>query len=122
MTPRKLIIMGAAGRDFHNFNVRFRNNPGYEVVAFTAAQVPFISGRRYPSLLAGELYPEGIPIYDEAELPELIKEHRINEVVFACSDISYLELMHKSSLVMACGADFVLLGPDTTMLKCSRPV
>ena len=118
----RVIIMGAAGRDFHNFNVCFRNDPNYRVAAFTAAQIPFIAGRRYPAALAGRLYPRGIPIFDEAELEKLLDKHRINQVVFAYSDISYGEIMHKASLVMAHGADFRLIGPDAAMLKSKRPV
>jgi predicted GTPase len=114
--------MGAAGRDFHNFNVVFRDNPAYRVKAFTAAQIPYIAGRRYPPSLAGRLYPAGIPVFHEAELELLIGKHRIKEVVFAYSDVSYLDLMHKASLVLARGADFRLLGPDATMLKSRKPV
>src|SRR5512136_1822547 len=100
MRVRNIIIMGAAGRDFHNFNVLFRNNPLYRVRAFTAAQIPFISGRRYPSSLAGSLYPAGIPIKPECELEVLIDKYRIDEVIFAYSDVSHLEVMHKASLVL----------------------
>jgi len=119
---KKVIIMGAAGRDFHNFNVYFRDNPEYEVVAFTAAQLPNIAGRKYPSELAGKLYPNGIPIYPEEELPELIKKFDVDEVVFSYSDISHEYVMHKASLALACGADFKLLGPKSTMLKAEKPV
>ena len=122
MKRKNVIIMGAAGRDFHNFNVVFRDNPDYRVKAFTAAQIPFIAGRRYPPSLAGSLYPAGIPVIPEAELELLIDKYRINEVVFAYSDVSYMELMHKASLVLARGADFRLLGPDATMLKSRQPV
>jgi len=122
MKRKNVIIMGAAGRDFHNFNVVFRDNPDYRVKAFTAAQIPFIAGRRYPPSLAGSLYPAGIPVIPEAELERLIDKYRINEVVFAYSDVSYMELMHKASLVLARGADFRLLGPDATMLKSRQPV
>jgi predicted GTPase len=122
MKRKNVIIMGAAGRDFHNFNVVFRDNPAFRVKAFTAAQIPYIAGRRYPPSLAGKLYPAGIPVIPEAELELLIGKCRINEVVFAYSDVSYLDLMHKASLVLARGADFRLLGPDSTMLKSRRPV
>ncbi len=119
---RKVIIMGAAGRDFHNFNVYFRDNENYEVVAFTATQIPNIENRRYPPELAGRLYPEGIPIYPEEELPELIKKYDVDEVVFAYSDVSHEYVMHRASIAHASGADFVLLGPKSTMLKSSKPV
>ena len=118
----RTLIMGAAGRDFHNFNICFRNNPAFQVVAFTAAQIPYIANRRYPPVLAGKLYPRGIPIFPEAELEELIQNHRIRQVVFSYSDISYDDLMHKASRVLSLGADFRLIGPDATMLKSSRPV
>lgn len=118
----KVIIMGAAGRDFHNFNVYFRDNENYEVVAFTATQIPDIHGRRYPAELAGRLYPEGIPIYDESELADLIQTHDVDQVVFAYSDVSNQYVMEKAALVMACGADFRLMGPKTTMLKSRVPV
>jgi predicted GTPase len=117
-----VIIMGAAGRDFHNFNVLFRNNPLYRVRAFTATQIPFIAGRRYPPALAGKLYPSGIPVIIEAELDRLITKYRINLVVFAYSDVSHLEVMHRASQVLARGADFRLCGPDATMLKSIKPV
>lgn len=120
--PVKTIIMGAAGRDFHNFNVFFRNNPDYEVVAFTATQIPDIEGRLYPPELAGPLYPQGIPIYAEEELPELIRKFGVQQVVFAYSDVSHEYVMHKASLVMAAGADFRLMGPKSTQLKSSKPV
>lgn len=114
--------MGAAGRDFHNFNVCFRDDPRVQVVAFTAAQIPFITDRRYPPSLAGKLYPRGIPIYDEERLPELIERLRVDRVVFGYSDISHADLMHRASLVLATGADFSLLGPSSTMLKSRKPV
>lgn len=114
--------MGAAGRDFHNFNTYFRNNNNYEVAAFTATQIPNIDGRRYPASLAGELYPQGIPIYDEKDLVSLIKEYEVNQVIFAYSDVSHNTVMAKASTVLAAGADFRLMGPDTTMLKSSVPV
>ncbi len=116
------IIMGAAGRDFHNFNVCFRDNPDYRVVAFTATQIPNIEGRRYPAGLAGHLYPQGIPIYPEEELPALIRQHGVQQVVFAYSDVSHEYVMHKASLVVAAGADFRLMGTGSTMLKSKRPV
>jgi len=122
MGRRRAIIMGAAGRDFHNFNVFFRSNPDYEVVAFTATQIPNIEGRIYPPELAGPLYPDGIPIYPEEELPELIKRYKVDEVVFAYSDVSHEYVMHKASLALACGADFRLMGAESTMLKSAKPV
>jgi len=118
----KILIMGAAGRDFHNFNVVFRQDPTYEVVAFTAAQIPNIEGRRYPPLLAGELYPQGIPIRPEEDLESLITNEDIAQVVFSYSDISHVEVMHKASRVMAWGADFRLLGSRSTMLPSTKPV
>jgi predicted GTPase len=122
MSRTRVIVMGAAGRDFHNFNCCFRNDPASRVVAFTATQIPYIAGRRYPASLAGPLYPRGIPIHPEEELPELIRRHRVRQVVFAYSDISHAELMHTASRVLACGADFRLMGPDATMLPARRPV
>lgn len=122
MTKDKVIIMGAAGRDFHNFNVYFRDNFAYDVVAFTATQIPNIEGRLYPAVLAGALYPNGIPIFPEADLPPLIKEYQVNQVVFAYSDVSHETVMHHASIALACGADFRLLGPHATMLKSSKPV
>jgi predicted GTPase len=116
------IIMGAAGRDFHNFNVCFRDNPDYRVVAFTATQIPNIEGRRYPAGLAGHLYPQGIPIYPEEKLPALIRQHGVQQVVFAYSDVSHEHVMHKASLVVAAGADFRLMGTGSTMLKSKKPV
>jgi predicted GTPase len=118
----KVIIMGAAGRDFHNFNTYFRDNANYEVVAFTATQIPNIEGRKYPASLAGKLYPRGIDIYPEKDLPELIKKHGIEQVVFAYSDIAHVDLMHKASIVNACGADFRLMGSNQTALKSNVPV
>jgi predicted GTPase len=114
--------MGAAGRDFHNFNVYFRNRPEYDVVAFTATQIPGIEGRTYPPTLSGGLYPEGIPILPEADLPNIIKQKNVDLVVLAYSDISHEQVMHKASLVLACGADFRLMGPKATMLKSKLPV
>jgi len=122
MKPTRVIIMGAAGRDFHNFNCCFRNDPAFRVMAFTAAQIPYITKRRYPAALAGPLYPAGIPIHPEEELARLIRRHRIDQVVFAYSDIAHTELMHIASRVLACGADFRLIGPAATMLKSRRPV
>lgn len=114
--------MGAAGRDFHNFNTYFRDNKGCEVVAFTATQIPGIDNRKYPAVLAGDNYPEGIPIYPEDKLKELILENEIDEVIFAYSDISHEELMHKASLVISWGADFKLMGTKSTMIKSRLPV
>jgi predicted GTPase len=119
---RRVIIMGAAGRDFHNFNVFFRSNPEHEVVCFTATQIPGISGRRYPPSLSGPLYPKGIPIYDEKNLVQLIRKFSIDLVVFAYSDVSHEYVMHKASLALACGADFMLLGPNSTQLKSIKPM
>jgi predicted GTPase len=120
--PTRIVIMGAAGRDFHNFNTVFREDPGSRVVAFTATQIPNIEGRRYPAALAGPLYPEGIPIHAEDELPRLVRELEVDQVVFAYSDVSHETVMHKASLVLACGADFRLLGPAATMLKAKVPL
>jgi len=122
MKKTKVIIMGAAGRDFHNFNVYYRNNPQYEVVAFTATQIPGIEKRAYPPELAGPNYPKGIPIHPEEELPELIKKHGVEEVVFAYSDVSHEYVMHKASIALANGADFRLMGPSTTMVKAEVPI
>ncbi len=119
---KKVIIMGAAGRDFHNFNVVFRDNPDYEVVCFTATQIPSIEGRLYPPELSGELYPDGIPIYPESDLPKLIKEKDVDVVVLAYSDLSYEYVMQRSAIVNSAGADFMLLGPKSTMLKSKKPV
>lgn len=121
-SPQNVVILGAAGRDFHNFNVYFRNNPGYHVVAFTATQIPDIDGRVYPAELAGEGYPNGIPILSEADLPSIIKEHNVDEVVFAYSDVSHEYVMHLASTAMAAGANFRLLGPRSTMIKSKVPV
>lgn len=122
MSRQRVIIMGAAGRDFHNFNAYFRDHAGYEVVAFTAAQIPNIEERRYPAELAGDLYPEGIPIYPESQLTELIREKAIDQVVFAYSDVSHEYVMHKGSQVLAAGADFRLMGANTTMLESDKPL
>ena len=118
----RTLIMGAAGRDFHNFNVFFRENKEYEVVAFTATQIPNIEGRKYPAALSGELYPEGIPIYPESDLISLIKEHQVEQVIFAYSDVSHEYVMHKASEVLAAGPDFRLMGLDTTQIKSTKPV
>ena len=114
--------MGAAGRDFHNFNVFFRDNPAYQVVAFTATQIPNIESRRYPSELAGNNYPDGIPIYPEEDLSKLISEHEIDTVVFAYSDVSHEYVMHKAAEAMATGADFMVMGTRHTMLQSKKPV
>ena len=114
--------MGAAGRDFHNFNVAFRNNEDYEVVAFTATQIPNIAGREYPSELAGRLYPEGIPIYDEKKLTELIKKYKIDDVVFSYSDVPHECVMHKACEVQAAGASFIIMGAKQTMLSSKVPI
>ena len=119
---KNVIIMGGGGRDFHNFNVVYRDDPDVDVVAFTATQIPGIDQRRYPRSLAGELYPAGIPVYPEDQLPELIRELRVDEVVFAYSDVSHETVMHKASIVLAAGADFRLLGPTATMLESTKPV
>jgi predicted GTPase len=118
----RIVIMGAAGRDFHNFNMVYRNNLAYEVIAFTAAQISGIAGRCYPSSLAGSLYPEGIPIVDEAKLEWLCQHEDINQVVFAYSDVPHAQVMHLASRAMAAGADFLLLGPNCTMLQAKVPV
>jgi predicted GTPase len=118
----RVLIMGAAGRDFHTFNVCFRAHPDYAVVAFTAAQIPGIEKRRYPPALSGPLYPDGIPIFPEEKLEELIRSQRIDQVVFAYSDVSHLTLMHLASRVLATGADFRLIGPERSFLRSARPV
>jgi len=118
----KVIIMGAAGRDFHNFNVYFRDNPRYKVVAFTAAQIPRIEGRLYPPELCGKLYPEGISIHPEAELSGLIRQHKVDLVAFSYSDVLHVDVMHKASIAMAEGADFILIGATYTMLRSEKPV
>jgi predicted GTPase len=119
---KRVIIMGAAGRDFHNFNTFFRDNEEYEVVAFTATQIPNIENRKYPSSLAGKLYPNGIPIYPEEELPELIKKYNVDYVVFSYSDVSHEYVMHRASIVLANGANFLLLGPKDTQIVSKKPV
>ena len=119
---KKVLILGAAGRDFHNFNVVFRDNLDYQVVAFTAAQIPDIAGRQYPRELAGRLYPEGIPIYEEKDLEQIIADEEVDTVVFSYSDVSYPTLMHLASRVIAAGADFWLLGTEHTQLESTVPV
>lgn len=122
MSKRKVIIMGAAGRDFHNFNTYFRDNPNYEVVLFTATQIPDIEGRVYPPELAGSLYPNGIPIEPESRLVELIKAHNVDEVVLAYSDLPHQYVMEKAAIVTSAGADFKLMGPMHTMIESKKPV
>ena len=122
MTKKNVIIIGAAGRDFHNFNTCFRNNENYNVVAFTAAQIPDIDGRKYPKELAGKQYPGGIPIFSEDNLPGLIKKYKVAECVFSYSDVPYGKVMSVSAIVNAAGANFVLMGPSDTMLKSKKPV
>jgi len=122
MSKTRVMIMGAAGRDFHNFNVYFRGHEQYEVVAFTATQIPNIENRRYPPELAGPGYPQGIPIYEERELAHLIAEYDVDQVIFAYSDVSHEYVMHRASLVLAAGADFRLMGGKATMLQASVPV
>jgi predicted GTPase len=120
--PENVVVMGAAGRDFHNFNVYFRDNPRYRVVGFTAAQIPDIDDRRYPPALAGSLYPEGIPIHPERDLARLIRDHRVDLVAFSYSDVPYEHVMHLAALAMAEGADFILIGATYTMLRSEKPV
>jgi predicted GTPase len=122
VTRQRVLIMGAAGRDFHNFNVVYRRRAEYNVVAFTATQIPHISGRKYPPSLAGDLYPDGIPILPENQLEEIIQRDRIDVVVFAYSDIPHVEVMHKASRVIAAGADFTLLGTRSTWIASKKPV
>jgi predicted GTPase len=122
MKPKNVIIIGAAGRDFHNFNTCYRDNPACRVVAFTAAQIPDIAGRNYPAALAGKQYPKGIPVYGEADLPDLIRRLKVDDCVFSYSDIPYQHVMDVAAIVQAAGANFVLLGPNATMLKSSKPV
>jgi predicted GTPase len=122
MRRTRILIAGAAGRDFHNFNVVYRGRADYEVVAFTATQIPNIDGRVYPSMLAGELYPDGIPIHPESELGDLIRERKVDEVVFAYSDVTHEHVMHVASGSLAAGARFTLLSPHETTLACSKPV
>ena len=118
----KVIIMGAGGRDFHNFNVYFKNNPRYKVVGFTANQIPNIEGRLYPPELSGELYPEGVKVFPEEQLSDLIREHKVDLVALSYSDIPHLEVMHKAGIAMAEGADFILIGATYTMLRSKKPV
>lgn len=122
MEKKNVIIIGAAGRDFHNFNTYFRGNEAYNVVAFTAAQIPDIDGRKYPAELAGDLYPEGIPIFNQEELPRLIKDLKVDDCVFSYSDVPYQRLMNVSAIVNAAGANFMLLGSKDTMIKSTKPV
>ncbi|HHV38118.1 MAG TPA: GTPase [Tepidimicrobium sp.] len=122
MSNINTIIMGAAGRDFHVFNTYFRDNPEYNVVAFTATQIPNIEGRIYPPVLSGKLYPNGIPIHSEDELAQLIKDNDVKQVIFAYSDLSHMDIMHKASTVLASGADFRLMGPKNTSIKSSKPI
>ncbi|MBE0638764.1 MAG: GTPase [Bacteroidales bacterium] len=122
MMKKNVIIIGAAGRDFHNFNTYYRGNANYNVVAFTAAQIPDIDGRKYPAELAGDLYPDGIPIYAEEDLPKLIKDLKVDDCVFSYSDVTYQKVMSVSAIVNAAGANFILLGPGDTMLKSTKPV
>jgi predicted GTPase len=119
---KKVVIMGAAGRDFHNFNMVYRDDPDKRVIAFTAAQIPDIAGRRYPGSLAGAHYPEGIPIVEESSLSELCRREAVDQVVFAYSDVSHAQVMQKASIALAAGADFILLGPEHTMLQANVPV
>jgi len=118
----KVIIMGAGGRDFHNFNVYFKKNPRYKVIGFTAAQIPDIEGRLYPPELSGELYPEGVRVFPEEQLADLIREHKVDLVALSYSDIPHLEVMHKAGIAMAEGADFILIGATYTMLRAKKPV
>src|SRR5437870_12483124 len=120
--PRKVIILGAAGRDFHNFNVYFRDNPAYDVVAFTATQIPGIATRKYPASLAGKLYPDGIPIFPEEELPSLIKKFGAQTCVFSYSGVDYAYVGHRIALANSHGADFLFLGAPAAMLKAQVPV
>ncbi len=122
MNPIRTLIMGAAGRDFHNFNVFFRDNPAYQVVAFTATQIPNIDDRKYPAALAGKLYPDGIAIHPESDLVKLIGDLKVDEVVFAYSDVPHEYVMHKASIVLAAGADFRLMGMKATQIKSTKPV
>jgi predicted GTPase len=122
MATRRVVILGAAGRDFHNFNTVYRDNPDYQVVAFTATQIPDIAGRRYPAELAGKLYPKGIPIYDESELADLIRREKLDAAVFSYSDVTHATVMHLASLCIAHDCDFELLGAAKTMIQSSKPV
>jgi len=122
VAKKRVVIMGAAGRDFHNFNVYFRDNEDYEVVAFTATQIPDIEGRVYPAELAGKLYPNGIPILPEEDLPRIIKENKVDEVILAYSDLPFSYVMERASIALAAGADFKLMGPESTMIEAKKPV
>jgi predicted GTPase len=122
MSKKNVIIIGAAGRDFHNFNTCYRDNENFNVVAFTAAQIPDIDGRKYPAGLAGKLYPQGIPIFDESNLADLIKKYKVDECVFSYSDVTYQKVMSVSAIVNSAGANFLLLGPSDTMVKSNKPV
>ena len=120
--PQKVLLAGAAGRDFHNFNTYFRQDNAYRVIGFTATQIPNIEGRRYPAVLAGSLYPDGIPIYPEDELEDLIDRHGIEDVIFAYSDVSHETVMHLASRTLAAGAGFRFLSPLQTMVASSKPL
>jgi predicted GTPase len=122
MKRRNVIVIGAAGRDFHNFNTCYRDNPAFNVVAFTAAQIPDIAGRKYPAALTGRLYPKGIPIHAEADVPRLIQKFKVDDCVFSYSDVSYQHVMNVAAIIQAAGANFVLPGPKDTMLKSTKPV
>ncbi|MBT7786922.1 GTPase, partial [Candidatus Woesearchaeota archaeon] len=122
MVKKNVIIMGAAGRDFHNFLVYFKDNPYYRVICFTAEQIPGISNRKFPAKLAGKYYKQGIPIYKESTLFSLIKKHKVKNVYLSYSDLSHTDVMHKASIVMANGANFYLLGPDETQIKSKKPL
>jgi len=122
LDKKRIVIMGAAGRDFHNFNTYFRDNPAYQVVAFTATQIPNIDGRQYPPELAGSLYPEGIPIHPEEDLDDLIRQHEVDQVIFSYSDVPHEYVMHKASQVLVAGADFRLMGTGSTMIESNKPV
>jgi predicted GTPase len=118
----RTLVLGAAGRDFHNFNVVYRDDTRYDVVGFTAAQIPNIAGRHYPADLAGPLYPQGVPIFSEEDLPSVVERLAVRQVVFSYSDVSYTYVMHRAAVANAAGADFVLLGPRATMLESAKPV
>ncbi len=122
MSRKNVVIIGAAGRDFHNFNICYRDNKSYNVVAFTAAQIPDIDGRRYPADLAGKLYPKGIPVFAEENLPEIIRKYKVDECIFSYSDVTYNKVMSVGAIVNSAGANFVLLGPDATMVKSTKPL
>ena len=122
MSRKNVIIIGAAGRDFHNFNTVYRDNEDFNVVAFTAAQIPDIDDRRYPPGLAGRLYPDGIPVFPEEELPGLISKYKVDDCVFSYSDVAYQQIMSTGALVNAAGANFVMLGPEATMIRSTKPL